>query len=139
LRNEWDGVLVNFERFLERPIKEESDKAYRSYAAYILGFAYWILQGDNPETTTKILSLYTQAKIWVRSDEAYDKYAKRKMSEFLEKKKFDPLDQIALSSEALNEGLHFEKCEKILNEEFLPLLEDPKITKKGIFLQFIII
>jgi len=40
---------------------------------------------------------------------------------------------VVLASSALHEGLHFEKCENLLLQHFLPLLEDPKNIEKRDF------
>jgi len=92
LLNDWEKMIEHFEKYLQGPIKEDSDKTGRPYAAYLVGFAYWISSPKDPESKKaayeKILKLYNTAKDWVRPDESFDKYAKRKMSEFQQKKMF---------------------------------------------------
>jgi len=133
LLNDWENVIVHFEKFLQGPVKEDIDKALRPYASYILGFSYWITSPNDPEnkkiTIEKIVKLYISAKEWVRPDESFDKYAKRKMSEFIQKKCFDEFDELFVPAEASREGKQFQKCLEILEKMSL-LLEKPENSTK---------
>jgi len=133
LLNDWESVIVHVEKFLARPVKESIDKSMRPYAAYVIGFSYWMVtpkDSVNLKTVNdKILNLYNSAKDWVRPDESYDKYAKRKMTEFSQKKEFDTFDELFISADAHREGKQFEKCEEKL-QQLYQYIEKPEFSTK---------
>jgi len=133
LLNDWEKVIEYFGKFIQGPIKEDADKAFRPYAAYIIGFAHWISGPQDAEnrkiTYEKIVKLYNSAKEWVRPEESFDRYAKRKMTEFLQKKCFDEFDEVFVPAEASREGKQYQKCLEML-EKMLPILEKPENSTK---------
>jgi len=85
--NNWEKVIVHFEKFLQRPVKENYDKALRPYACYILSFAYFMQSNKTIDDAlkTKINTTHENAKSWVRPDESWDTYSLRKIKEYEKK------------------------------------------------------
>jgi len=136
LLNNWDKVIIHYEKFLQRPVKENYDKALRPYTCYILSFAHFILAGKqiDDQLLKKINELHTNAKNWIRPDESYDLYAKRKIKEFSVKKTFDKFDELTIRCEGLREGQQWDRCLEILDSEFTDLLAIPdNLSKRDYF------
>jgi len=132
LLNDWDKVIIHYEKFLQRPVKENYDKALRPYTCYILSFAYFTQAGKqiNDQLLKKINELHTNAKSWIRPDESFDLYAKRKIKEFSEKKTFDKFEELTIRCEGLREGQQWDRCLDILETEFTDLLAVPDNQSK---------
>jgi tetratricopeptide (TPR) repeat protein len=136
LVNNWEKVIVHFEKFLQRPVKENYDKALRPYACYILSFAYFMQSNKTLDDAlkTKINTTHENAKSWMRPDESWDKYSLRKIKEYEKKQTFDPFDQLFIRCEALREGHQWDQCLKILESEFTDLLAIPEnLSKRDYF------
>jgi len=126
--NDWANLIIHFEKFLERPVKENYDKALRPYAIYLLCFAYFMQANKtiDVELAKKITSLHESAKAWIRPDESWDVYAKRKFKEYEIKKNFDKFDELFVRCDGLRDGQQWDQCLNILETEFTDLLADPK-------------
>jgi tetratricopeptide (TPR) repeat protein len=90
LVNNWEKVILHFEKFLERPVKESYDKALRPYVCYFLSFAYFMQSNKiiDDQLKKKISTVHENAKNWIRPDESWDLYSKRKIKEYEKKRHF---------------------------------------------------
>uniref|UniRef100_A0A6B2L2F1 Uncharacterized protein n=1 Tax=Arcella intermedia TaxID=1963864 RepID=A0A6B2L2F1_9EUKA len=111
--NDWDHAIPLFEKYLERPVKEERDKAQKPYASYLLGLCYW-MSDPSPATNTallnKITKLYIKAKDWYRPDESYDIYTQKKTEKFLALKQFEAFDVLFVQADALKDGKQWDRA-----------------------------
>jgi len=136
LLNSWDKVISYFEKFLERPVKENYDKALRPYTCYLVSFAHFMQANGkiDDELKKKITTFHENAKTWFRPDESWDIYAKRKISEFSAKHTFDKFDELFIRCDSLREGQQWDQCLQILENDYTDLLADPdNQTKRDYF------
>lgn len=107
--SQFDQVITYYENFLSISVTE-TQKRFRPYAAFTLGFSYWMMdvQNGNTELRGKILPLFKSAEEWIRMHESYDQFAKRKMDEFVAKGEFDFFDIFQHKIGALVEGKQFD-------------------------------
>jgi len=75
---------------------------------------------------SEIEALYNKAKEWVRPEQSYDKFAQRKMDQFLLEKQFAVFDEVVIATGALNEGRLFKQSLHLV-ETLIPLLKDPAV------------
>jgi len=69
LKNDWKKASENIIIFLERSIPNR----FKPYSCYQLGFCYWML-GEKD----KIVDWYIQVDEWMRPNQSYDEYAKKR-------------------------------------------------------------
>uniref|UniRef100_A0A6B2L1T5 Tetratricopeptide repeat protein 39B n=1 Tax=Arcella intermedia TaxID=1963864 RepID=A0A6B2L1T5_9EUKA len=119
LQNDWEEASKYFKNFLDQDATS-TGKRFRPYASYLLGFCYWKLN-----TKDIIPALYKEALTWVREEQSYDIYAKRKIQQFLEQNKFSEFDELAIPIMALLEGKQYETANKHL-KELLPIVMNNK-------------
>jgi len=69
LKNEWQLSSENITVFIERSIPSR----FKPYSCFQLGFCYWML-GEKD----KIPELYNKVDEWIRPNQSYDEFAKKK-------------------------------------------------------------
>jgi len=120
MQNYWEEASKHFEIFLNQDVNS-TGKRFRPYTSYQLGFCYWKM-GRMDE----IEPLYQKAKEWIRPEQSYDKFAQRKMDQFLIDKQFSIFDEVVIATGALNEGRSFNIALKLV-ENLIPILKNPDV------------
>lgn len=120
VQNDWEAASKCFELFITQDVNS-TGKRFRPYTSYQLGFCYWKL-GRKEE----IEPLYIKAKDWVRAEQSYDKFAARKMDQFLKDKRFSPVDEVVIPTAALLEARLWKQALHLV-ETLIPLLKDPAV------------
>eukprot|EP01127_Copromyxa_protea_P016346 TRINITY_DN4833_c0_g1_i2.p1 TRINITY_DN4833_c0_g1~~TRINITY_DN4833_c0_g1_i2.p1 ORF type:complete len:421 (-),score=76.08 TRINITY_DN4833_c0_g1_i2:26-1288(-) len=128
--DDWESSKNHFQLFIDTPI-EIANKNFRPWAAYLLGLSYWITQPDSRQTIAndKIAPLYRKAiKEWIREEEGFDIFARRKMKNFLKSDSFSPLEEVTAILGLLVEGKQSEKARPHL-DKLRNLLEETEAER----------
>jgi tetratricopeptide (TPR) repeat protein len=112
---------VHSAEYLQQFIDQDasvSGKRFRPYAAFMLGFDYWML-----DMRDKVPPLYAQIKSWVRDNQSFDRYALRRAENFLKTGKFTKFEELFIGAAALHEGKNYSASLKTI-EQVIPLLKE---------------
>mmetsp|Transcript_20183 Transcript_20183/g.77275 ORF Transcript_20183/g.77275 Transcript_20183/m.77275 type:complete len:586 (-) Transcript_20183:36-1793(-) len=105
LLNNWEGCLPTVENY----IAKSRSKNFKAYGGYKYGVCLWQMHGESK--AEEICAMYERVvNEFVRKNMSYDVFAQRKCKEFLETKRFLPLDLIFVEVQNLTEAHHFDEA-----------------------------